>query len=91
MDNPSSTIILFHGITSKNNDEWKETWMSCPIYVQEKNICWPEKWLLKDMENNTQILSLSYDSNLVASVHKNVTELGKTFIQSLVIRFGIIL
>ncbi len=65
--------------------------MSHPIYVQEKNICWPEKWLPDDMENITWILSLSYDSNLVASVHKNVMELGKNLIQSLVIRFGILL
>ncbi len=54
-----------YGIASRNNDEWKETWMSHPIYVQEK-------WLPKDMENNTHILSLSYDSNMVASVHENV-------------------
>jgi hypothetical protein len=84
MENPSSTIILFHGIASGNNDEWKETWMSRPIYVQEK-------WLPEDMENNTHILSLSYDSNLVASVQKKVMELGKNLIQTLVIRFGILL
>jgi hypothetical protein len=84
MENPSSTIILFHGIAFRNNDKWNETWMSHPIYVQEK-------WLPKDMENNIHILSVSYDSNLVASVHKNVMELGKNLIQSLVIRFGILL
>jgi len=70
VENPSSTIILFHGIASRNNDEWKETWMSHPIDLQEKNICWLEKWLPEDMENNIQTLSLSYDSNLMASVHK---------------------
>jgi len=44
--------------------------MSHPIDLQEKNICWLEKWLPEDMENNIQTLSLSYDSNLMASVHK---------------------
>jgi methanogenic corrinoid protein MtbC1 len=34
--------------------------------------------------HNVRILSLSYDSNIVASVHNDVTEIGKNLIQSLV-------
>jgi methanogenic corrinoid protein MtbC1 len=36
------------------------------------------------LNNNVRILSLSYDSNIVASVHNDVTEIGKNLIQSLV-------
>jgi len=31
-----------------------------------------------------QILSLSYDSNIVASIHNDMIEIGKNLIQSLV-------
>jgi hypothetical protein len=36
------------------------------------------------LNNNVRILSLSYDSNIVASVHNDVTEIGNNLIQSLV-------
>jgi hypothetical protein len=36
------------------------------------------------LNNNVRILSLSYDSNIVASAHNDVTEIGKNLIQSLV-------
>jgi hypothetical protein len=36
------------------------------------------------LNNNVRILSLSYDSNIVASVHNDVIEIGKNLIQSLV-------
>jgi hypothetical protein len=36
------------------------------------------------LNNNVRILSLSYDSNIVTSVHNDVTEIGKNLIQSLV-------
>jgi len=42
-------------------------------------------WIPKDLNDNVKILSLSYDSNVVASVHNDVTEIGKNLIQSLVI------
>ncbi|KAH8939442.1 hypothetical protein BDL97_15G037500 [Sphagnum fallax] len=83
-NNPSLTIIFFHGITFGTNDEWKETWTTCPINNEEECICWPEKWLPKDLNNNVRILSLSYDSNIVASVHNDVTGIAKNLIQSLV-------
>jgi hypothetical protein len=42
-------------------------------------------WIPKDLNDNVRILSLSYDSNVVASVHNDVTEIGKNLVQSLVI------
>ncbi len=84
-DNPNLTIIFFHGIAFGTNDEWKETWTTRPTNNREECICWPEKWLPEDLNNNVRILSLSYDSNIVASVHNDVTEIGKNLIQSLVI------
>jgi hypothetical protein len=84
-DNPKLTIIFFHGIAFGTNDEWKETWTTRPTNNTEECICWPEKWLPEDLNNNVRILSLSYDCNIVASVHNDVTEIGKNLIQSLVI------
>ncbi|CAK9235043.1 unnamed protein product [Sphagnum troendelagicum] len=84
-DNPNLTVIFFHGIAFGTNDEWKETWTTRPTNNREECICWPEKWLPEDLNNNVRILSLSYDSNIVASVHNDVTEIGKNLIQSLVI------
>ncbi len=42
-------------------------------------------WIPKDLNDNVRILSLSYDSNVVASVHNDVTDIGKNLVQSLVI------
>jgi methanogenic corrinoid protein MtbC1 len=36
------------------------------------------------LNNNVRMLSLSYDSNIVASVHNDVTEIGKNLVESLV-------
>jgi cobalamin-dependent methionine synthase I len=36
------------------------------------------------LNNNVRILSLSYDSKIVASVHDDVTGIGKNLVQSLV-------
>jgi len=83
-DNPNLTIIFFHGITLGINDEWKETWTTHPTNNKEECICWLEKWLPEDLNDNVRILSLSYDSNIVASFHNDVTEIGKNFVQSLV-------
>ncbi|CAK9872706.1 unnamed protein product [Sphagnum jensenii] len=83
-DNPNLTIIFFHGITFGTNDAWKETWTTLPINNREESICWPEKWLPNDLNDNVRILSLSYDSNIVAGVHNDVTEIGENLIQSLV-------
>ncbi len=82
-NNPNLTIVLFHGIVFGTNDEWKETWTTRPTNNREECICWPEKWLPEDLNNNVRILSLSYDFNMVASF-QNVTEIGKILIQSLV-------
>ncbi|CAM6041043.1 unnamed protein product, partial [Sphagnum compactum] len=83
-NNPNLTIVFFHGIVFGTNDEWKETWTTRSTNNREECICWPEKWLPEDLNNNVRILSLSYDSNIVASVHNDVTEIGKNLIQSLV-------
>jgi hypothetical protein len=79
------TIIFFHGIACGINDEWKETWTTQSIDGREKCICWPQMWIPKDLNDNVRILSLSYDSNVVANVHNDLTEIGKNLIQSLVI------
>ncbi|CAM6015990.1 unnamed protein product, partial [Sphagnum balticum] len=84
-NNPNLTIIFFHGITFGTNDAWKETWTTRPTNNRKECICWPEKWLPKDLDNNVRILSLSYDSNIVASVHNDVTGIGKNLVQSLII------
>ncbi len=83
-NNPNLTIIFFHGIASGTNDEWKETWTTRHTNDREECICWPEMWLPKDLNSNVRILSLSYDSNIVGSVHNDVTEIGKNLIQSLI-------
>jgi len=83
-NNPSLTIIFFHGIVYGINDEWKETWTTHPIDDSQECICWPRMWIPKDLNDNVRILSLSYDSNVVANDHNDVTELGRNFIQSLV-------
>jgi len=83
-NNPNLTIIFFHGITFNTNDAWKETWTTRPTNNIEECICWPKKWLPEDLDNNVRILSLSYDSNIVGSVHNDVTEIGKNLVQSLI-------
>jgi hypothetical protein len=83
--NPNLTIIFFHGIVYGINDEWKETWTTRSIDGRKKCICWPQMWIPKDLNDNVRILSLSYDSNVVVSVHNDVTEIGKNLLQSLVI------
>ncbi|CAM6049815.1 unnamed protein product [Sphagnum compactum] len=81
---PNLTIIFFHGITCGIEDNWKQTWTTDPIDGKEEYICWPQMWIAKDLNDNVKILSLSYDSNVVASVHNDVTEIGQNLIQSLV-------
>ncbi len=82
---PNLTIIFFHGIAYGNDDDWKQTWTTRPIDGKEECICWPQMWIPKDLNDNVKILSLSYDSNVVESVHNDVTEIGRNLIQSLVI------
>jgi hypothetical protein len=82
--NPNLTIIFFHGIVYGIDDDWKQTWTTRPINGKEECICWPQMWIPEDLSGNVKILSLSYDSNVVASVHNDVTEIGRNLIQSLV-------
>jgi hypothetical protein len=81
---PNLTIIFFHGIANGIDDDWKQTWTTRPIDGKEECICWPQMWIAKDLNDNVKILSLSYDSNVVASVHNDVAEIGQNLIQSLV-------
>jgi hypothetical protein len=83
--NPNMTIIFFHGIAYGINDNWKQTWTTRPKDEKEECICWPQMWIPKDLNYNVKILSLSYDSNVVTSVHNDVIEIGRNLIQSLVI------
>jgi len=80
--NSALTIIFFHGIGYGNDDDWKQTWTTRPIDDKEECICWPQMWILKDLNDNVKILSLSYDSNVVASVHKDVTEIGRSLFKA---------
>jgi hypothetical protein len=82
--NPNLTIIFFHGIINGIDDAWEQTWTTRPIDGKEECICWPQMWIPKDLNDNVKILSLSYDSNGVTSVHNDVTEIGQNLIQSLV-------
>jgi hypothetical protein len=84
-ENPNLTIIFFHGIAYQINDEWRETWTTPSSDGTEKCICWPQMWIPEDLNDNVRILSLSYDSNVVASVHNDVTDIGKNLVQSLVL------
>jgi hypothetical protein len=83
--NPNLTIIFFHGIAYGIDDDWKKTWTTRFINGEEECICWPQMWIPKDLNDDVKILSLSYDSNVVASVHNDVIEIGKNLVQSLVI------
>jgi len=82
--NPNLTIIFFHGLIYGIDDAWKQTWTTHCIDGKEECICWPQMWIPKDLNDNVKILSLSYDSNVVASVHNDVTEIGQNLVQSLV-------
>jgi hypothetical protein len=81
---PNLTIIFFHGIVDGIDDDWKQAWTTRPINGKEESVCWPQMWIAKDLNDNVKILLLSYDSNIVASVHNHVIEIGQNLIESLV-------
>jgi hypothetical protein len=81
---PNLTIIFFHVIAYGIYNEWKETWTTCPINRKEKCICSPPMWIPNDSNDNVIILSLSYDYNVVASVHNDMTKIGWNFIQRVI-------
>jgi hypothetical protein len=37
--NPNLTIIFFYGITYGIDDNWKQTWKTCPMDDKEECIC----------------------------------------------------
>jgi hypothetical protein len=76
--NPNLTIIFFHMIAYGIDDDWKETWTTCPIDGREKCICQPQMWIPKDLNDNVKKLSLSYDFNVVASATMMRLKLAET-------------
>jgi hypothetical protein len=82
--NMNLTIFFLHGIAYGIYNEWKETWTIRPINHKEKCICWPQMWTPKDLNDNVIILSLSYDYNVVANVHNDVTIFGRNLIQRVI-------
>jgi hypothetical protein len=87
LTHPELVIIFFHGIASRKDiaKAWKETWTSIThIYGEERPTFWIKEWLVEDMGENIQILSLSYDANIYG-VNDDVTNIGKNLVQSLVV------
>ncbi len=84
---PKLVIIFFHDIVSRKDisNAWKETWTSIThINGEERPTFWIKEWLVEDMGENIQILSLSYDANIYG-VNDDVTDIGKNLVQSLVV------
>jgi hypothetical protein len=79
-------IIFFHNIVSRKDiaKAWKETWTSTTHINGEEPTCRIKNWLVKDMGENIQILSLSYDANIYG-INDDVTDIGKNLVQSLVV------
>jgi hypothetical protein len=87
LPHPKLVIIFFHGIIPKKDiaEAWKETWTSIThINGEERPTFWIKEWLVEDMGENIQILSLSYDANIYG-VNDDVTNIGKNLVQSLVV------
>jgi len=87
LTHPELVIIFFHGIVSRKDiaKAWKETWTSIThINGEERPTFWINEWLVEDMGENVQILSLSYDANIYG-VNDDVTDIGKNLVQSLVV------
>ncbi|CAM6019561.1 unnamed protein product [Sphagnum balticum] len=86
LTHPKLVIIFFHGIVSKKDitKAWKETWTSTTHINGEEPTFWIKEWLVEDMGENIQILSLSYDTNIYG-VNGDVTNIGKNLVQSLVV------
>ncbi|KAH9556672.1 hypothetical protein CY35_07G042200 [Sphagnum magellanicum] len=88
LTHPKLVIIFFHGIVSRKDisNAWKETWTSIThINGVERGTFWIKEWLVEDMGENIQILSLSYDTNIFG-VNRDVTDIGKNLVQSLVVK-----
>ncbi len=86
LTHPELVIIFFHGIVSGKDiaKAWKETWTSTTHINGEEPTFWIKEWLVKDMGENIQILSLSYDTNIYGANH-DVKQIGKNLVQSLVV------
>jgi hypothetical protein len=86
LTHPKLVIIFFHGIVSRKDiaKAWKETWTSITHISGEEPTFWIKEWLVEDMGENIQILSLSYDAN-INGANDDVTNIGKNLVQSLVV------
>jgi hypothetical protein len=86
LTSPELVIIFFHGIVSRKDiaTAWKETWTSTTHINGEEATFWIKEWLGKDMGENIQILSLSYDTS-IHGANGDVTDIGKNLVQSLVV------
>jgi beta-mannanase len=86
LTHPDLVIIFFHDIVSKKDiaKAWQETWTSITDINGEEPTFWIKDWLVKDMGENIQILSLSYDANIYG-VNDDVTNIGKNLVQILVL------
>ncbi len=82
--NLNLTIIFFHGIAYGIYNEWKETLTTRPINHKEKCICRPQMWIPKDLNDNVIILSLPSNYNVVASVHNDMTKIGRNLIERVI-------
>jgi hypothetical protein len=79
LTHPELVIIFFHGIVSRKDiaKAWKETWTSIThVNGEERPTFWINEWLVEDMGENIQILSLSYDASIYG-VNDDVTDIGK--------------
>ncbi|CAK9278235.1 unnamed protein product [Sphagnum jensenii] len=86
LTHPELVVIFFHGIVSRKDiaKAWKETWTSTTHINGKEPTFWIKEWLVEDMGENIQILSLSYDTNIYG-VNGDVTDIGKNLVQSLVV------
>ncbi|CAM6011141.1 unnamed protein product [Sphagnum balticum] len=86
LTHPKLVIIFFHGIIPRKDiaKAWKETWTSTTHINGEEPTFWIKEWLVEDIGENIQILSLSYDANIYG-VNDDVTDIGKNLVQSLVV------
>jgi hypothetical protein len=82
-NNPNLTIVFPHGIAFGTNDEWKETWTTCPTNNRRVHML-ARKVVTHKLEQQCSNFIIILLSNIVASVHNDVFEIGKNFIQSLV-------
>ncbi len=81
-------LVFFHGLRLLCEvQSWKRPW----TWRNDSQDCWAENWLPQDLDEDVQVLALSYDSCPIQCEEKgnmeDVSEFGKNILQSLVFRF----